>query len=120
MKSVCYKVACRKEDGSKQNMIVTKKRKTMFCKQKLSISYNEESTDNDEDEDEHFDNEDCVLKQTWENISPPIPKEEIIGKWYGMIYIYSTKNRKLLYIGKFVQRFLLAEGDQPMPLPCNV
>ena len=51
------------------------------------------STDDDEDEseDDDFDNEDCALKQTWESFSPPIPEEEIIGKWYGVIY--STKNR---------------------------
>ena len=102
MKSVCCKVACRKEDGSKPNMIVSMERKPMSCKRKLSI-YNEESTDDDEDdesEDDDFDNEDCALKQTWESLSPPIPEEEIIGKWYGVIY--STKNRKLLYIGKVV------------------
>ena len=41
MKSVCCKVACRKEDGSKPNMIVSMERKPMSCKRKLSI-YNEE------------------------------------------------------------------------------
>ena len=75
----------------------------------------ETGTEEDELENEESENEDLKeddlsrkLDAVWESVSPPIPEEEIIGKWYGVVV--RTKRRKTLYIAKVVRRFLIDVG----------
>ena len=73
-----------------------------------------DETEEDESENEESENEDLKeddlsrkLDAVWESVSPPIPEEEIIGKWYGVLV--RTKRRKTLYI---------ARGGSPPPDRC--
>ena len=43
------------------------------------------------------------LLRLWEDLSPPTPEDDIIGKWFGVIY---TGKKSYLYIGKVTRRFL--------------
>ena len=49
-----------------------------------------------------------ILRSTWETLSPPVPDEDMLGKWYAVIY--PTQWARRLYVGK--KRFLLEKnGD---------
>lgn len=52
------------------------------------------------------------LKQFWDSISPPVPEDDILGKWYIGIYKDpKLRGRQTFCIGKAVRRFLEdAEG----------
>jgi hypothetical protein len=48
------------------------------------------------------------LMEVWHSISPPVPEVELINNWYGVIY--KGKRRKMLYVAKFIRRFLDDDG----------
>ena len=62
----------------------------------------------DEDETE----EEKLLKEFWVSISPPVEEESIVGKWFVAVYKFS-KRKKIMCIGRCIQRFLL-EKDGPV------
>ena len=51
-----------------------------------------------------------ILRSNWETLSPPVPEEDVLGKWYTIIY--ATKQATHLYLGKILKHFLLKDiGD---------
>ena len=50
-----------------------------------------------------------IIRETWKSLSPPVAESDIVGEWYGVVYA-SSKQRKILYIGKVVQRFLFDDA----------
>ena len=102
MKSVCSKSRC-KVDGMKPTMIlpaaiIAKESRRLFP-EKESDSNSEESDysyDYSSEEDNAIKDDDALedkdlehekkLKKTWESLSPPNKEEDLIGKWYGVIY----------------------------------
>ena len=58
------------------------------------------------------------LKQLWKKLSPPLPEESLVEKWYGATY--HGKKKSHLYVGKAIRRFLEdANGPvQGMELDC--
>ena len=119
MKSVCSKSKC-KVDGKKPTMILPaamnskEPRRQLTCDSE-SESYSESSDlsdgdaideDADAEHDEGFGPTE-KLQETWKSLSPPNKEEDLIGKWYGVIF--ETKRSSMLFIGKIVRRFLLDE-----------
>ena len=51
------------------------------------------------------------LDKVWDSVSPPIPEEELTGKWYAIVV--SSKRQKTLYFAKIVQR-ILRDEDGPV------
>ena len=49
----------------------------------------------------------CVLKSIWKSLCPPIKEEDIIGKWYGVIY---GKKKTSLFVAK-VEKWFLVDRD---------
>ena len=127
MKSVCSKFRC-KIDGMKPTMILpvamTAKEPRRLFPAEESDTDSEESECSDDYSSEEEDalgkidddvNEDAdlepeyKLKLTWESLSPPNKEEDLIGKWYGVIY--ESKRSSMLFVGKILRRFLHdAEG----------
>jgi len=127
LRSVCGKLACR-NNGERPVMIVCS-----FASSKLPKSTRGKYVDSDDslDEMELTDNEsefdsdseldkslsftdtdeiECginQMKETWKYISPPNNEEEIIGKWFAVVY--KGKKTENLFIAKAVRRFLLDE-----------
>ena len=52
-----------------------------------------------------------VIKTCW-SLNPPALEEDLVGKWYAVIFKDVGKKRsvKYLYIGKLIRRFLQAEN----------
>ena len=50
------------------------------------------------------------LQTTWKNLNPPVKEEQILGKWYAVIY--ETKCSNMLFVVKPLRRFL---GDENGP-----
>ena len=51
-----------------------------------------------------------IFRSTWETLSPPMPEEDVLRKWYTVIY--AAKRARHIYVGKILKRFLLEEnGD---------
>ena len=123
MKSVCSKSRC-KVDGMKPSMIlpaaITAKepKKCLFpIEENDSDSeesdYSDDSSEDDDaieddDDDDTMEYEDLgpkrMLKKTWESLSPPNKEEDLVGKWYGVIY--ESKRCSMLFVGKILRRFL--------------
>ena len=88
----------------------------------------EESTDEYEnDEAEKVGEEDHVivdqsmaesdedqLLRVWTDLSPPVEEDDILQKWYGVIYT-NYKGRDYLYVAKAIRRFL---QDTDGPVTC--
>ena len=131
--SVCGKASC-KIDGKKPTMILPAKESGRVPCKKLIFNcsgeeVDSESEDGDEEEIESDDietgtesddtdmaseskDEDFSLLTTateklyrvWKSITPPANEESIMGKWYALIY--QSKQKKILFIGKLLRRFL--------------
>ena len=120
LKSICSKVSCR-TDEKKPTMILpaasTQKsahQKSLFCDTysdndgsmlRSMLSYDKEDVSESED-----DVSDPVmaakwkLKITWKTLNPPVKEDQILGKWYAIIY--SSKRSSMLFVGKVLRRFL--------------
>ena len=65
-------------------------------------------------EDELLNDEDALkeekLQSFWRSITLPVPEEEVIHRWY--VVIYKGKKRTYLHIGKAVSRFLEDENGK--------
>ena len=135
MKSQCSKAQCKTASGStgKPVMIVcgkstvskgkrtkgvpneNKHKKTKYdeiygdSSDSSSSSASEDDTSDEEimtDEMNHH----GQLLQFWKSVSPPVNESSIKGKWFAAIY--EDRNRKSLYIGRAVRRFLMEDdGD---------
>ena len=85
------------------------KRRTLHYSSSEDGSDSDDGSEKDDTEDEetYSDNEEELanqLSRVWESVSPPVPEENIVGKWYAVIV--RSKRRKTLYIAKIIQRFL--------------
>ena len=69
----------------------------------LDEEYANTSSESEVEEDEEE-----VLLALWKSLSPPVPEEEVVQKWYAVIF--SDKKKSYLYIGKALNRFLVDEG----------
>ena len=49
-----------------------------------------------------------ILRSACKTLSPPVPEEDVLGKWYALIY--ATKWARPLYVGKILKCFLLKEN----------
>ena len=126
--SVCSKMSCKTSAGSKPTMILPaacKSQKKPLPRREL-FSDDEETDidtssidgvdDEDSDANEKVDSEDNEdednpvavatreLQAVWKQLSPPAKEEDIIGKWYAVIY--KSRRVPMLYIGKVKARFL--------------
>ena len=110
------------------------------CMSKKKVT-RDETSDSDSDEIESFEESDTgmdvicesnnsiidddndliptdILRSTWETLSPSVPEENVLGKWYAVIY--ATKQARHLCVGKMLKCFLLKEnGDVDcLEVPC--
>ena len=121
MRSVCSKAGCR-VGGRKPEMILPA---ASAMQKKVAKSLFQESHDSEYDEDissEESDNNTTMetededepedplklskekLLTAWKSINPPVKEDDIVGKWYGVIY--ETKRSSRLFVAKVVRRFL--------------
>jgi len=137
MRSVCGKAACR-INGIKPVMIFPAV-STQTAKRIKNISEDEtdeesncssndsETTDSngcsqiaesDDDDDDNgspltsVDPKEIAIscaRRTWKMISPPVKEEDIIGKWFGVVY-RTEKFAPALYVAKALKRFLADEN----------
>lgn len=70
----------------------------------------EEDTNEDEDE-----NEERFLK-TWANIIPPYKEEDVVQKWYRVIF--NQHQKTYLYVGKALKRFIDANIATNLEVDC--
>ena len=61
----------------------------------------EESSEEDEDDE---DGDEMALLSLWKWLSPPTEEEEIVGKWFALVY--ESKKKSYVYVGKALKRFL--------------
>ena len=130
---MCSKARC-KVDGKKPKMllpIVATKKKTS---RKLSESFDESESETDVSEESDgqvdvSDDSDCVmetsddedksgesqneaavsqLKKVRGSLDSSTPEEEILGKWYAVVY--AGKESMSLYVAKILRRFLIDEN----------
>ena len=72
--------------------------------------------DADEDMINESDNEgeifqcEGILKETWKSLSPPVAEDDIIGKWYAVLW--ADKRLCNVYVGKVLHRFLEDKDGQ--------
>ena len=50
------------------------------------------------------------LRDFWRSVNPPVPEEQVVGKWYAAIYL--GKRKEQIYVGRATKRFL-SEKDGP-------
>eukprot|EP00111_Clytia_hemisphaerica_P021323 TCONS_00062774-protein len=60
--------------------------------------------DEDEDEVDEDESEVITLSRVWLSFSWPVKEDEIVGKWFAVIF--NGKKNKTLYIAKVKRRFL--------------
>ena len=70
----------------------------------------EEKSDEDQEEAENNDERE-LTQQLWTKLSPPVPEESVVQRWYGAIY--HGKKKSHLYVGKAIRRFL-DDADGPV------
>ena len=129
LKSNCSKGKCI-TDGKKPVMVLPAAATTCVSKKKVA---KDETSDIDSDEIESFEESDTcmdvisesnssiiddnnddliptdILRSTWETLSPPVPEEDMLGKWYAVIC--ATKQARHLYVGKTLKPLLLEENQ---------
>ena len=130
LKSTCSKASC-KVDGKRPAMILAAAAIAPMTKRKVvrkQQSHSEDSSDDldsdlseddetvsDDVEDDGSDSSEAaatkMLKETWGFLKPPTIEDDILGKWFGVIYC--TKRSSVLLVGKVLQRFLVDE-DGPV------
>ena len=124
LKSVCSKMACR-IDGKKPTMILpasagsssglSKKRhypdseseSDMLTVDGLSSDDSDDdlvSISESEDTDSEVDDSIKLLTSTWASVGVEHKEEDLIGKWYEVIYY--NKKKLILYVAKIKNRFL--------------
>lgn len=47
------------------------------------------------------------LKSCWQSLDPPVPENEVIGRWYALVY--GRKGQESVFVGKVIRRFLTDE-----------
>ena len=62
-------------------------------------------SDTDEENQDPLESAEKELIASWRSLSPPVPEEEIQGKWFAVAY--PGKRRPTLIIGKVLKRFLV-------------
>ena len=76
----------------------------------MNVDIDSDAVDSDDEVDNESDDEDeryqceCVIKEAWKSLSPPVPEDDIIGKWYAVLW--ADKRSCQLYIAKVLRRFL--------------
>ena len=127
LKSVCSKMACR-IDGKKPVMILpasassfsgSSSRKRPHPDSDTESSSEESMYDSDSDcdvfliseSDDGQDSTNQLLKSTWASVGLDHKEENLIGKWYGVVY--RGKKKVTLYIAKVLNRFLM-DVDGPV------
>ena len=100
-------ILSRTVDGKKPVMVLPAAATTCVCKKKLA---RDETSDIGSDEIESFEESDTgmgviseshgsindhendeliltdILRSTWEPLTPPVSEEDVLGKWYAVIY----------------------------------
>ena len=100
-------ILSRTVDGKKPVMVLPAAATTCVCKKKLA---RDETSDIGSDEIESFEESDAgmgviseshgsindhenddliltdILRSTWEPLTPPVSEEDVLGKWYAVIY----------------------------------
>ena len=64
----------------------------------------EEETSEEESDGEDQESTEEKLIDIWRSVSPPVTEEDVVNKWYGVIY--TEKKRSYIYVGKVLKRFL--------------
>ena len=97
--------------------------KALYCDSESDT--NSESQDDamfsDEEESESEDelchpvlNAKAKLQATWKRLNPPVKENQILGKWYAIIY--ASKRSSMLFVAKVLRRFLHDENSQTQSL----
>jgi hypothetical protein len=125
MRSVCSKVGCR-VDGRKPEMILPAAslthRRPLFDESDNweNEDFSSEESDNDmeiEDEELELEVEDplalskCRLIKTWNSINPPVKEEDILGKWYGVVY--ESKKSSVFFVAKVKVNRIIRYSPSP-------
>lgn len=132
MKSQCTKAQCKTASGAKgkptmvvcgQTTYLKAKREkkvpseTRSKKLKYEEIYGEASCSSSSEEEDLTDEAIIIdggprgqLFEFWTSVSPPVDESSIQGKWFAAVY--EDKNRKFLYIGRMIKRFLMDEEGQ--------
>ena len=51
------------------------------------------------------------LRDVWRSLNPPVPEEQVVGKWYGAIYL--GKQKEPIYVVRATKRFLSEKDRSP-------
>ena len=128
LKSTCSKASC-KVDGKRPAMILAAAAVAPIAKRKVVQKYESETEESDldfseADETDDDDGDSCnssdgcddgevaatnLLKETWSFLKPPTAEEDILGKWFGVVY--RTKRSSVLLVGKVLR---LVDEDGPV------
>ena len=105
----------KKQHGSGSGRKLKKKRPTFYDsdssdEKEMEGDRDSDGIDSDEDMINESDNEgeifqcEGILKVTWKSLSPPVAEDDIIGKWYAVLW--ADKRSCNVYVGKVLCRFL--------------
>jgi len=135
MRSVCGKAACRINVIKPVMILPAVSTKTAKRIKNISEDETDEGSNCSSDNSETTDSDGCsqiaesddddnaspltsgdpkeiaisCLRRTWKIISPPVKEEDIIGKWFGVVY-RTEKFAPALYVAKALKRFLADEN----------
>ena len=114
-------------DGKKPVMILPASASSFSGSSSRKRRYPDFDTESSSEESEYGSDSDCdvspisesddgqdlykILKSTWASVSLDHKEEDLIGKWYGVVY--RGKRKVTLYIAKILNRFLM-DVDGPV------
>ena len=114
---VCGKATGTKVKGTERRTNGTKSKKSRYEEiygdsSSCTSSSSEESLSDEEiiDNIEDESNLRGQLCEFWKSISPPVNESSIKGKWFAAIF--EDRNRKSLYVGRAIKRFLKDEEGE--------
>ena len=112
---VCAQSAATKGKRAKGSRNVTKSKKSKYdeiygdSSDSSSSSASEDDSSDEEVVNNELDNR-GQLMQFWKSVSPPVNESSIKGKWFAAIY--NDSNKKSLYIGRAIRRFLIDDDGE--------